>query len=258
MRIIRVRYKDRAFYAALTSPETVRCLNREEGLEDDIPLSELELLPLVRPSKIVCAGLNYHDHARELDLPTPEEPIIFLKPPTSVIGPGDPIVRPSCSSRVDYEAELAIVIGKTARYVPENQVAQHIFGYTCANDVTARDLQQKDGQWTRAKGFDTFCPVGPWIETEMPDLNALTLRAVVNGELRQQGNCSDMIFPPAALISFISRVMTLLPGDVVLTGTPAGIGPLVAGDEVSIEIDGVGLLLNPVIDEERQDPVALQ
>lgn len=258
MRIIRVRYQGRAFYAAITSPETVRCLNREPDIPDEIPFSALELLPLVRPSKVVCVGLNYHDHARELDLPVPDEPVLFFKPPTSVIGAGDPIVLPSCSARVDYEAELALVIGKTARFVTESQAPAHIFGYTCANDVTARDLQQKDGQWCRAKGFDTFCPIGPWIETDAGDLGALGLRAKVNGELRQEGTTADMIFPPMRLVSFLSRVMTLLPGDVVLTGTPAGIGPMKAGDEVTIEIDGVGFLQNPVVDEGGDEPAAMQ
>lgn len=258
MRIIRVRYRDRSFYAAITSPETVRCLNNEEGLPDEIPLAGVELLPLVRPSKIICVGLNYHDHARELGLALPDEPILFLKPPSSVIGPGDAIVMPACSSRVDHEAELAIVIGKTARFVTEADAHHHVFGYTCANDVTARDLQKKDGQWTRAKSFDTFCPVGPWIETQVTDERALSIRAVVNGEVRQQGTTAEMIFPPARLISFISGVMTLLPGDMILTGTPAGIGPLNEGDEVSVEIDQVGFLLNPVISEGPGDPAAVQ
>ena len=244
MRIIRVRHNGRSFYAAITSPDTVRCLNLEEDLPDDIPLGEVELLPLVRPSKIVCVGLNYHDHARELDLPAPEEPILFLKPPTAIIGPGDAIVAPACSNRVDYEAELALVIGHTARFVTEGEALRHVFGYACANDVTARDLQKKDGQWTRAKSFDTFCPVGPWIETQVPDPQNLAVRAVVNGEVRQQGTTADMIFPVARLVSFISRVMTLLPGDVILTGTPAGIGPVADGDEVTIEIDQVGILTN--------------
>ena len=151
-----------------------------------------------------------------------------------------------------------MVIGKTARFVPESQAAQHIFGYTCANDVTARDLQQRDGQWTRSKGFDTFCPVGPWIETDVVDVRNLPLRAVVNGEVRQEANTADMIFPPARLVSFISRVMTLLPGDMILTGTPPGVGPIKAGDEVSIEIDGVGFLLNPVVDEGGDEPLSMQ
>jgi len=258
MRIIRVRYRDRSFYAAITSPETLRCLNNEENLPDEIPFAEVELLPLVRPSKVVCVGLNYHDHAREMGHPVPEEPVLFLKPPSSVIGPGDPIVLPACSERVDYEAELALVIGRTARHVSEADAPRHLFGYSCANDVTARDLQQKDGQWTRAKSFDSFCPVGPWIETQVADERALSLRAVVNGRVRQQGTTADMIFPPARLISFISGVMTLLPGDVILTGTPAGIGPLADGDEVSVEIDHVGLLLNPVISEGPADPNSVQ
>jgi len=258
MRIIRVRHQGRSFYAAITSPETVRCLNAEENLPGDIPLAEVELLPLVRPSKVVCVGLNYHDHARELGLRVPEEPVIFLKPPSSVIGPGEAIVMPACSNRVDYEAELALVIGKKARFVSESEALQHVFGFTCANDVTARDLQQIDGQWTRAKSFDSFCPVGPWIETHVEDLRALGLRAVVNGETRQKGSTQDMIFPPARLVSFISRVMTLLPGDLILTGTPAGIGPLADGDEVSIEIDQVGYLLNPVVSEGPSDPASVQ
>ncbi|MDP2848978.1 MAG: fumarylacetoacetate hydrolase family protein [Humidesulfovibrio sp.] len=258
MRIIRVRYRDRSFYAAITSPESVRCLNNEEGLPDEIPLSEVELLPLVRPSKVVCVGLNYRDHARELGLALPDEPILFLKPSSSVIGPGDAIVMPACSERVDYEAELALVIGKTARFVSEAEARSCVFGYTCANDVTARDLQTKDGQWTRAKSFDTFCPVGPWIETHVTDERALGIRAVVNGQVRQQGTTADMIFPPAMLVSFISRVMTLLPGDVILTGSPAGIGPLAEGDEVSVEIDQVGFLLNPVISEGPSDASAVQ
>jgi 2-keto-4-pentenoate hydratase/2-oxohepta-3-ene-1,7-dioic acid hydratase in catechol pathway len=258
MRIIRVRYQNRSFYAAITSPDTVRCLNLEENLPDDIPLSAVELLPLVRPSKIVCVGLNYLDHARELGLPVPEEPVLFLKPPSSVIGPGDSIVMPACSERVDYEAELALVMGKTARFVSEAEALHHVFGFTCANDVTARDLQKKDGQWTRAKSFDTFCPIGPWIETQVEDLGGLSLRAVVGGEVRQHGNTADMIFPPAKLVSFISRVMTLLPGDVILTGTPAGIGPLKDGDEVTIEIDQVGFLVNSVVSEGPTDPAAVQ
>lgn len=258
MRIIRVRFRERSFYAAIAGPDTLRCLNNEEGLPEEIPLAEVELLPLVRPSKVVCVGLNYHDHARELDLPLPEEPVLFLKPPSAIIGPGDPIVLPACSERVDYEAELAIVMGKTARFVSEAEALRHVFGYTCANDVTARDLQKKDGQWTRAKSFDSFCPVGPWIETQVEDERNLPLRAVVGGEVRQQGNTADMIFPPARLISYISRVMTLLPGDVILTGTPAGIGPLREGDEVSIEIDGVGLLINPVVSEGPASPAAMQ
>ncbi|KAF0232786.1 MAG: hypothetical protein C0405_00520 [Desulfovibrio sp.] len=258
MRIIRVRHRDQAFYAAIVSPESVRPLNREGGTPEEIPLAEVELLPLVRPGKIVCVGLNYHDHAREMGQPVPEEPILFLKPPSSVIGAGDAIVLPACSERVDYEAELAVVMGRSARFITEADAPRHIFGFTCANDVTARDLQKKDGQWTRAKGFDTFCPVGPWVETDPGDLRSLSLRAVVNGVVRQEGSTANMIFPPHQLVSFISRVMTLHPGDVILTGTPAGIGPLQAGDEVSVEIDRVGFLLNPVLSEGPNGPSAMQ
>ncbi len=258
MRIIRVRHNDQAFYAAIVSPESVRPLNREQGQPEEIALAELELLSLVRPSKIVCVGLNYLDHAREMGLAVPEEPIVFLKPPSAVIGAGEAIVLPPSSEQVDYEAELALVMGRTARFVSENDAARHIFGYTCANDVTARDLQRKDGQWTRAKSFDTFCPIGPWVETDPGDLNDLALRTVVNGEVRQEGNTANMIFPPHLLVSYISNIMTLLPGDVILTGTPAGIGPLKAGDEVSVEIDRVGFLLNPVISVGLGEPTAMQ
>ncbi|MDO9631455.1 MAG: fumarylacetoacetate hydrolase family protein [Humidesulfovibrio sp.] len=258
MRIIRVRHKGQAFYAAIVSPESVRPLNREGGQSEEIPLAEIELLSLVRPSKVICVGLNYLDHARELDLAVPTEPIVFLKPPSAVIGAGDAIVLPACSDQVDYEAELALVMGRTARYVSEADAARHIFGYTCANDVTARDLQRKDGQWTRSKGFDTFCPVGPWIETDPGDLHDLALRTTVGGQVRQEGNTGSMIFPPHLLVSYISNIMTLLPGDVILTGTPAGIGPLKPGDEVSVEIDRVGFLLNPVIGQALDEPTAMQ
>jgi 2-keto-4-pentenoate hydratase/2-oxohepta-3-ene-1,7-dioic acid hydratase in catechol pathway len=262
VRIIRVRHKGLAFYAAIVSPESVRPLNREAGQPEEIPLAELELLSLVRPSKVVCVGLNYLDHAREMGQAVPDEPILFLKPPSSVVGAGDAIVLPASSEQVDYEAELALVMGRTARYVSEADAARHIFGYTCANDVTARDLQKKDGQWSRAKGFDTFCPVGPWIETEPGDLGSLALRAVVNGEVRQEGNTANMIFPPHLLVSYISNIMTLLPGDVILTGTPAGVGPIRAGDEVSVEIDRVGFLQNPVLGENigevGGEPMAMQ
>ncbi|MHC1702144.1 MAG: fumarylacetoacetate hydrolase family protein [Humidesulfovibrio sp.] len=258
MRIIRVRHKGQAFYASIVSPESVRPLNRDNGQSEEIPLAELELLSLVRPSKIVCVGLNYLDHARELGLAVPEEPVLFLKPPSAVIGAGDAIILPASSGQVDYEAELALVMGRTARFISEDDAARHIFGYTCANDVTARDLQKKDGQWTRAKGFDTFCPVGPWVETDPGDLGSLTLRTVVNGEVRQEGSTAEMIFPPHLLVSYISNIMTLLPGDVILTGTPAGIGPLAAGDEVSVEIDRVGFLLNPVISQALGDPTNVQ
>jgi 2-keto-4-pentenoate hydratase/2-oxohepta-3-ene-1,7-dioic acid hydratase in catechol pathway len=181
----------------------------------------------------VALGLNYADHATESGLPLPEQPIIFLKPPTAVIGHMDQIVYPAMSQRVDYEAELAVVIGKRARTVSSHEARRYILGYTCGNDVTARDLQQKDGQWTRSKSFDTFCPLGPWIVTDLnPSRLAVTCR--VNGQVRQVGNTADMVFKVWDLVSFISRVMTLEPGDVIMTGTPAGVGPLSPGDVVFI------------------------
>lgn len=201
------------------------------------------------PSKIVALALNYRDHAAEFGRPVPEEPLIFLKPPSAVIGPGEPIVLPRMSRRVDYEAELAVVMGKTARRVPEEEAWDYILGYTCFNDVTARDLQKKDGLFTRAKGFDTFAPLGPWIETELADPHHLTLETWVNGERRQQGNTRDLIFNVPALIAFISRIMTLFPGDVIATGTPAGVGPLKPGDMVEVRVEGIGTLRNPVIAE---------
>jgi len=243
VRIIRVRYRDRSFYAAIASPESVRCLNNEEDLPDEIPLAEVELLPLVRPSKIVCVGLNYQDHASELGLPVPEEPVLFLKPPSSVIGPGDPIIMPASCERLDYEAELALVMGRTARFVSEADAPRHIFGYTCANDVTARDLQKKDGQWTRAKGFDTFCPFGPAVATGL-DPSTLTVKTTLNGQVRQDFPISDMRFSVQQLVSMISQDMTLYPGDIILCGTSVGVGSMKPGSTVEVEISGIGTLTN--------------
>lgn len=189
-------------------------------------------------------GKNYREHAAEMGADAPEEPLLFLKPNTSVIGLGDPIVVPPQSERVDFEGELAVVIGTIARNVSEADAASHIFGYTVANDVTARDLQQKDGQWTRAKGFDTFCPLGPVIETDLPA--GAVLRTRLNGELKQEAPISDMVHDIPSIIAYASSVFTLLPGDVILTGTPSGIGPMKPGDTVEVEVDGVGLLVNPV------------
>ncbi len=197
------------------------------------------------PSKIIAVGLNYRSHARELDMAIPEEPILFLKPPSAVIGPDEAIVLPAGVGRVDYEAELAVVIGKTARNVTPEAAAEYIAGYTCANDVTARDLQQRDGQWTRSKSFDTFCPLGPEVAPEAPEPEAL-VELLLNGEVRQSAPVSDMIFPPLELVSFISGVMTLEPEDVIITGTPPGVGPLAAGDSVTVRIGGVGELINSV------------
>lgn len=209
-------------------------------------LSSVKLLAPCAPSKIVAVGLNYRDHAREMGFPVPEEPILFLKPPTAVISPGEAIVYPLSSSQVDYEAELGVVIRDRIRSISPGEAQSHILGYTCANDVTARDLQKKDGQWTRAKSFDTFCPVGPWIETDL-DPGDLPVQSFLNGAERQSSRTSQFIFPVYELVSFISRVMTLEPGDLIITGTPAGIGPMKPGDEIEVRIGGIGSLKNSVI-----------
>lgn len=216
--------------------------------ELELPLSKVHLLPPVLPSKIICIGRNYVDHAREHGAEVPEVPLIFMKPPTALIGPGDKIVLPPQSQQVEHEGELVVVIGKTGRWIPPEQALEHVFGYSVGNDVTARDLQRRDGQWTRAKGFDTFCSLGPWIETEFDPSDAL-ITCHVNGELRQMASSRDMVFSVRQLIAFISSVMTLLPGDLIYTGTPAGVGPLLPGDVVEVQIEGIGILSNPVIAE---------
>jgi 2-keto-4-pentenoate hydratase/2-oxohepta-3-ene-1,7-dioic acid hydratase in catechol pathway len=214
------------------------------------PVDDVRLLAPVLPSKVVAIGRNYVEHARELGNEAPAEPLIFLKPSTAVIGPGDAIVRPDrLSQRVDFEGELAIVFGRLCRDVPPARVPEVIFGYTCANDVTARDLQRSDGQWTRAKGFDTFCPLGPWIETAL-DAADVQLTTTVNGEVKQDSRTSLLVHDIPTLVSYVTAVMTILPGDVLLTGTPAGVGPIVAGDSVSVAIEGIGTLTNRVIDSE--------
>jgi 2-keto-4-pentenoate hydratase/2-oxohepta-3-ene-1,7-dioic acid hydratase in catechol pathway len=211
-------------------------------------VADVRLLAPVLPSKVVAIGKNYAEHARETGSEPPAEPLIFLKPSTAVIGPGDPIVRPvHLSQRVDFEGELAVVFGRLCRDVPPARVPEVIFGYTCANDVTARDLQASDGQWARAKGFDTFCPLGPWIETGL-DPADVELTTTVNGEVKQQSSTALLIHDIVKLVCYVSAVMTMLPGDVLLTGTPAGIGPLVAGDAVSVHVAGLGTLTNPVTD----------
>lgn len=210
-----------------------------------VAATKVTFLPPVVPSKVVAVGLNYLDHARELDMELPTEPILFLKPPSSVIGPGAAIVYPTSSREVHHEAELAVIIGRRAKKVAVGQALEYILGYTCANDVTARDLQRQDGQWGRAKSFDTFCPLGPYIETEL-DPDSLTIKARVNGQTRQDSSTAQMIFPVAELVSFISEVMTLEPGDVILTGTPPGVGEVHVGDEVEVEIGGIGILRNSV------------
>ncbi|TWG20190.1 2-keto-4-pentenoate hydratase/2-oxohepta-3-ene-1,7-dioic acid hydratase in catechol pathway [Micromonospora taraxaci] len=215
-------------------------------------LSDVRLLSPILPSKVVCVGRNYADHAAELGNDVPKEPLLFLKPSTSVIGPRDAIRLPIFSKQVEHEAELAVVIGAPgARRADRAAAERAIFGYTCANDVTARDLQRSDGQWTRAKGFDSFCPIGPWITTGL-DVSDLEIRCEVGRnpeemEVRQLGRTKDMVFDVPGLVSYISHVMTLLPGDVVLTGTPAGVSPLVEGDTVTVRIEGIGELTNPVV-----------
>jgi len=214
--------------------------------EERIPLADVKFLaPVIPRSKVVAVGRNYREHAAELGNEAPAEPLLFLKPNTSVIGPGDTIVRPQQSSRVDFEGELAIVIGSIAKNVPEADAASVVFGYTVANDVTARDLQEKDGQWARAKGFDTFCPLGPVIETEF-EVASQGIETRVNGEVRQSGRLDEMVHSVASVIAYASAVFTLLPGDVILTGTPAGVGPIMAGDTVEVTVEGIGTLSNPV------------
>jgi 2-keto-4-pentenoate hydratase/2-oxohepta-3-ene-1,7-dioic acid hydratase in catechol pathway len=211
------------------------------------PLADVKLLPPVTPTKIICLGRNYREHAAELGNVPPKEPLIFLKPPSAIIAPEEPIVMPAMSKRVDYEGELAVVVGKTCAHLRDADDARpYILGYTCLNDVTARDLQKADVQFTRAKGFDTFCPFGPVIETEL-DLATAAIETRVNGEVRQSAPVSDMIFSVDAIMKWISRVMTLLPGDIIATGTPAGISPLKAGDVVEISVSGIGTLRNPVM-----------
>jgi 2-keto-4-pentenoate hydratase/2-oxohepta-3-ene-1,7-dioic acid hydratase in catechol pathway len=214
--------------------------------EKSLKLSDVKLLaPVIPRSKVVCIGKNYADHAAEMDSEVPNEPIIFIKPNTSVIGPNEVIIWPRMSERVDYEAELAIVIGRICKEVPASKAKDVIYGYTLANDVTARDLQKKDGQWSRAKGFDTFCPLGPWIETEfIPGDQKIT--STLNGEVKQSSMLSEMIFKVPQIVEFVTNVMTLLPGDVILTGTPAGIGPMPSGASITVAIDGLGALTNKV------------
>lgn len=212
-------------------------------------IEEVRLLSPCLPSKIVALGFNYRDHAEEVKMELPKEPFLFLKPSTSVIGPGEAIIYPKISKRVDYEAELAIVIKKKAKAVAEEKAADYILGYTCFNDVTARDLQKKDTQLTRAKGFDTFAPIGPYIVTDI-DPHHLEISSYLNGDRRQHSNTKNLIFGPHQLVSFISYIMTLLPGDVIATGTPSGIGPMALGDRIDVVIEGIGTLSNHVIVEE--------
>ncbi|AFM25737.1 fumarylacetoacetate hydrolase family protein [Desulfomonile tiedjei] len=244
MRLLRFRVDNQVFEGILEGEEILPAAGQQ--FPRRFQLNQVKLLPPCVPSKIVAVGLNYRDHAEELHLTLPEEPLLFMKPSTSVIGPGDSVSLPPQSQRVDYEAELGIVIAKTARRVGLDEARDYILGYTCLNDVTARDLQTKDGQWTRAKGFDTFCPIGPWIDTEI-DPTDLGIELYLNGERKQRSRTSNLIFSPAELVAFISGVMTLQPGDVIATGTPSGIGPMKHGDNVEVRIEGIGSLVNPIV-----------
>ena len=217
-----------------------------ELTEVRLPLRDVKLLAPVLPSKVVAIGKNYADHAREMGGEAPDTPVLFLKPFTAVVGTGTPVVLPPQSAEVHHEAELAVVIGRLCKDVPLARAHEVVLGYTCADDVTARDLQRADGQWARAKGFDTFCPLGPWVETEL-DPADLRITCRVGTQLRQDGRTSDLLHDVASLVAFVSASMTLLPGDVILTGTPAGVGPIVDGDTVEVTVEGIGTLSNPVV-----------
>jgi len=254
VRIARFSYQDTIRYGIVDEGELV-VLNGDplfagfDTTGERVPLGDVALLaPVIPRSKIVCVGRNYRDHAAELGNDVPTAPLLFFKPNTSVIGPGDAIVLPPQSERVDFEGELAAVIGRVAKNVSADDALDYVFGYTIGNDVTARDLQKTDGQWARAKGFDTFCPLGPAIETEFDPTSDALLTTRRNGEVAQQAPISDMIFPLADVIAYASAAFTLLPGDVILTGTPAGVGPFVSGDVVEVEIAGLGILRNTARD----------
>jgi 2-keto-4-pentenoate hydratase/2-oxohepta-3-ene-1,7-dioic acid hydratase in catechol pathway len=214
-------------------------------LEAETPLAGVKLLAPAQPSKIICIGRNYAEHAKEHEVEVPKVPLLFMKPPSSILDPGGTVILPPQSQQVEHEAELVVVIGKRGRHVTAEEAGQYVFGYTVGNDVTARDLQKSDGQWTRAKGFDTFCPFGPWIDTEFDPADAV-ITCRVSGQPRQMASTRDMVFNVSTLIAFISSVMTLEPGDLIFTGTPAGVGPLKPGDVVDVEIEGLGKLSNPV------------
>ncbi|MEK6977578.1 MAG: fumarylacetoacetate hydrolase family protein [Candidatus Hydrothermarchaeota archaeon] len=245
MRLGRFLQGGREVYGALEG-DGVRVLR---GPEEKIPLEGLTYLPPVEPTKIVCLGLNYADHARELGMEPPEEPIIFLKPPTALVGHGGSIVYPKATRRLEYEAELALVMGARCKDVKEDEAMEMVLGYTVMNDVTARDLQKRDVQWTRAKSFDTFAPLGPYIVTreEIQDPHALGIELRLNGRRMQSSNTRNFIFPVPYIVHSVSEVMTLNPGDVISTGTPPGVGPMVPGDEVEIQVQGIGTLRNHVV-----------
>lgn len=250
MKYARILLQDKVRYAVIEG-DKARLIEGtvfgEFELTDKVyPLSSVRLLAPSEPSKVVCVGLNYAEHARETNMPVPDEPILFIKPATSVIGPGEAIIYPKMTKRMDYEAELGAVIKKQMKNVSPAESRNYLLGYTCLNDVTARDLQRKDGQWTRSKSFDTFCPIGPWVVDDI-DPNNVDIELYLNGKRCQASNTKEFVFKMEDLLSFISRVLTLLPGDVVATGTPSGIGPMKRGDQVEVRIQGIGGLKNPVV-----------
>ncbi|MEE8358018.1 MAG: fumarylacetoacetate hydrolase family protein [Candidatus Hydrothermarchaeales archaeon] len=252
MKIARFKTEDKRSYYGTINGDEIKVINGLNNLKttgETYQLKEVKLLAPTNPSKIICIGLNYIDHARELKLSLPEEPLIFLKAPTAVIGPNDNIKYPKMSNQVDHEAELAVVISKKCRDVKAEEAYGFIAGYTAFNDVTARDLQRKDGQWTRAKSFDTFAPIGPWITTkdEIPDPHSLDIELRLNGEIRQNSNTKNMIFKIPKLIEFISEIMTLNKGDVISTGTPPGVGQVKPGDSLEVKIEKIGTLKNQII-----------
>lgn len=250
MKLVRYRYEKEVRWGKTDKDEVIPLkeapFNKIKPTSESIPIEKCVLLPPAVPSKIVLVGLNYKDHARELNMKIPKEPVIFLKPPTSLSGPGDSIFYPPGVKKLDYEAELALVVGRKAKNVSSKDASKYILGYTCLNDVTARDIQAKDGQWTRAKSFDTFCPVGPWV---IPKLNTsnLKIQLYLNGKLKQNSSSSSFIFSIEYIVSFISKVMTLLPGDIISTGTPPGVGKMDKGDVVEVKISGIGVLRNHVV-----------
>jgi len=253
MKFIRYQFKSQAprfgwIYEDRVGPVEGEPFGEYRRLEVETPLSEVRLLTPILPGKIICVGRNYVEHAREHDAEVPEYPLLFMKPPSSVIGPDETIYLPPQSMQVEHEVELAVIIGKPGRWIRPDDALSHVFGYTMANDVTARDLQRKDGQWTRAKGFDTFCPLGPWIETDLDPADVL-LSCRVNGEMRQMSSTREMVFTVQQLIAYISSIMTLNPGDVLLTGTPAGVGPLVENDVVECHGEGIGVLSNSILSQ---------
>lgn len=253
MRLIRFKQNSKIFYGVhegeFVCPVDGDIYGDFVVTAQKIKIAEVKLLSPCVPTKVLCIGKNYQDHIKEMGYHAlPENPILFMKPITAVIGPGEEIIYPEISKRIDYEAELVVVLKNKVKNISPQQVKENILGYTCGNDVTARDLQKKDGQWTRGKSFDTFCPLGPWIETEI-NPEGLTVKSYLNGELRQSSSTSFLLFPVYELVSFISHIMTLSPGDAIMTGTPAGVGPMHPGDEIEIVIKEIGSLKNKVVAE---------